>query len=163
MNYLPPPHERDFGDNWVHGPNGERVWGMFGAAGVLVWHRESDSVLLQLRAEWSHHGGTWGIPGGALKFGEDAVAGALREAHEEAGVPEDVLIPIDTHVIDLEFWSYTTVIVEAREHFEPSYNDLESTDLQWIPRHEVESFELHPRFGTSWPLLRDMLEGAIRG
>jgi ADP-ribose pyrophosphatase YjhB (NUDIX family) len=38
---------------------------MFGAAGVLVWNRTTDSVLLQLRAEWSHHGGTWGIPGGA--------------------------------------------------------------------------------------------------
>ena len=121
MNYLPPPHQRDFGDNWVHGPNGERVWGMFGAAGVLVWNRTTDSVLLQLRAEWSHHGGTWGIPGGALKFGEDATAGAMREAHEEAGVPESLLIPIDTYVIDLGFWAYTTVIVETREHFEPAF------------------------------------------
>ncbi|CAB4590713.1 unannotated protein [freshwater metagenome] len=158
MNYLPPPHQRDFGDNWVHGPNGERVWGMFGAAGVLVWNRTTDSVLLQLRAEWSHHGGTWGIPGGALKFGEDATAGAMREAHEEAGVPESLLIPIDTYVIDLGFWAYTTVIVETREHFEPAFNDLESTDLQWIARDDVDSFELHPRFGQSWSLLNDMLE-----
>lgn len=131
---------------------------MFGAAGVLVWNRETDSVLLQLRAEWSHHGGTWGIPGGALKFGEDAIAGAMREAHEEAGVPEELLIALDTHVIDLNFWAYTTVIVETREHFEPAYNDLESSDLQWIARTKVESFELHPRFGQSWSLLNDMLE-----
>jgi 8-oxo-dGTP pyrophosphatase MutT (NUDIX family) len=131
---------------------------MFGAAGVLVWNRETDSVLLQLRAEWSHHGGTWGIPGGALKFGEDAIAGAMREAHEEAGVPEDLLIALDTHVIDLNFWAYTTVVVETCEHFEPAYNDLESSDLQWIARTKVESFELHPRFGQSWSLLNDMLE-----
>lgn len=130
---------------------------MFGAAGVLVWNRATDSVLLQLRAEWSHHGGTWGIPGGALKFGEDAIAGAMREAHEEAGVPEELLIALDTHVIDLKFWAYTTVIVETREHFEPAYNDLESSDLQWIPRMEVESYDLHPRFKVSWALLDDML------
>jgi 8-oxo-dGTP pyrophosphatase MutT (NUDIX family) len=130
---------------------------MFGAAGVLVWNRATDCVLLQLRAEWSHHGGTWGIPGGALKFGEDAVAGAMREAHEEAGVPEELLIALDTYVIDLGFWAYTTVIVETRELFEPAYNDAESTDLQWIGRDQVESFELHPRFGKSWSLLNDML------
>jgi len=124
---------------------------------VLVWNRATDSVLLQLRAEWSHHGGTWGIPGGALKFGEDAIAGAMREAHEEAGVPEELLIALDTHVIDLKFWAYTTVIVETRKHFEPAYNDLESSDLQWIPRVEVESYDLHPRFKVSWALLDDML------
>ncbi|MEY4312563.1 MAG: hypothetical protein RLZZ319_72 [Actinomycetota bacterium] len=161
MAMLPPPHLRDPGDNWVHGPNGERVWGAFGAAGVLVWHRATDTVLLQLRAEWSHHGGTWGIPGGALRMGEDAVAGAMREAHEEAGVPESELIALDTYVIDLGFWKYTTVIVESRAQFEPAYNDGESLDLQWVPRLEADSLELHPRFGQSWPLLRDLLESHV--
>ncbi len=82
----------------------------------------------------------------------------MREAYEEAGVPEELLIALDTYVIDLDFWAYTTVIVETREHFEPAYNDAESTDLQWITRADVESFDLHPRFGRSWPLLNDMLD-----
>ncbi|MFM6968129.1 MAG: NUDIX domain-containing protein [Microbacteriaceae bacterium] len=157
MNYLPPPHLRDPGDQWVYGPNGEKVWGAFGAAGVLVWNREDDTVLLQLRAEWSHHGGTWGIPGGAIRKGESARDGALREAHEEAGVPEDLLEAIDEFVIDLGFWSYTTVIARTREHFEPVENDHESIDLQWVKRAEVEDLELHPRFGLNWPHLRDLL------
>jgi hypothetical protein len=93
-----------------------------------------------------------------LKFGEDVTTGAMREAHEDAGGPESLLIPIDTYVIDLGFWAYTTVIVETREHFEPAFNDLESTDLQWIARDDVESFDLHPRFGTSWSLVNNMLE-----
>src|SRR5665647_3205222 len=53
-------------------------------------------VLLQHRALWSDQGGTWGVPGdgiltgpqrtaGALRPGEDPVAGALRESEEEAG------------------------------------------------------------------------------
>lgn len=154
---LPPAHLRDPGDQWVYGPNGEKVWGAFGAAGVLVWNREADTVLLQLRAEWSHHGGTWGIPGGAIRLGESAVDGAFREADEEAGVPRDLLEAIDEHIIDLGFWSYTTVVARTREHFEPKYGDHESLDLKWIPRIEVEGCDLHPRFATSWPTLRDLL------
>jgi 8-oxo-dGTP diphosphatase len=157
MNYLPPPHLRDPGDQWVFGPDGVKVWGTFGAAGVLVWNRETDSVLLQLRAEWSHHGGTWGIPGGALRKGETPFDGALREAHEEAGVPESLLDVIDEFVIDLGYWKYTTVIARTTEHFEPEENDQESIELQWIVRREVENLELHPRFGHNWPHLRDLL------
>jgi 8-oxo-dGTP pyrophosphatase MutT (NUDIX family) len=161
VNFLPPPHLRDPGDQWVYGPNGEKVWGAFGAAGVLVWNRDTDCVLLQLRAEWSHHGGTWGIPGGAMRKGESAREGALREAHEEAGVPEELLEAIDEFIIDLGFWSYTTVIARTTEHFEPVENDQESIDLQWVSRTAVEELELHPRFGQNWPHLRDLLAGHI--
>jgi 8-oxo-dGTP pyrophosphatase MutT (NUDIX family) len=161
VNFLPPPHLRDPGDQWVYGPNGEKVWGAFGAAGVLVWNRDTDCILLQLRAEWSHHGGTWGIPGGAMRKGESAREGALREAHEEAGVPEELLEAIDEFIIDLGFWSYTTVIARTTEHFEPVENDQESIDLQWVKRTAVEELELHPRFGQNWPHLRDLLAGHI--
>lgn len=161
MNFLPPPHLRDPGDQWIYGPNGEKVWGAFGAAGVLVWNRDTDCVLLQLRAEWSHHGGTWGIPGGAMRKGESARDGALREAHEEAGVPEELLEAIDEFIIDLGFWSYTTVIARTTEHFEPVENDQESIELQWVSRTAVEELELHPRFGQNWPHLRDLLAAHI--
>ena len=53
-NNLPRrPHE--VGDEWVYGPDGVKYWGRFGAAGLLVWHREL-GVLLQKRATWSHFG-----------------------------------------------------------------------------------------------------------
>jgi len=52
------------GDAWVEGPNGERFWGRFGAAGLLV-HDLRRGVLLQHRADWSHFGRTWGRPGGS--------------------------------------------------------------------------------------------------
>ena len=158
MNYLPPPHLRDPGDQWVYGPNGEKVWGAFGAAGVLVWNREDDTVLLQLRAEWSHHGGTWGIPGGAIRKGEDAVTGALREANEEAGVPAELLTVLFTDVLDLEIWSYTTVVAQASEVFEPVMGDAESEALAWIALDQVTEFPLHPGFAASWPALKARLE-----
>jgi 8-oxo-dGTP pyrophosphatase MutT (NUDIX family) len=147
---LPPEHLRDPGDSWVEGPDGTRYWGRFGAAGALVWH-PTQGVLLQLRAGWSHHGGTWGIPGGALKKGESAHHAALREAGEEAGVPEQGLETLHTEVFDLGFWSYTTVLLYARDYFEPEVTDHESVDVQWVPLDTVSSLDLHPGFEKSWP------------
>ncbi|MES2172270.1 MAG: NUDIX domain-containing protein [Actinomycetota bacterium] len=153
---LPPLGIRDPGDAWVFGPNGEKFWGRFGASGLLVWHREL-GVLLQHRIGWSHFGGTWALPGGARKQGESAVDAAMREAEEEATVPRDKLRVIETSVLDLGYWSYTTVVAEALEAFEPVIADHESADLRWVPVHEVADMPLHPGFAASWPDLRNAL------
>ena len=148
---------RDPGDAWVEGERG-KFWGRFGAAGLLV----SDAgrgVLLQHRAVWSHHGGTWGLPGGALHQGEDAVAGALREANEEAGVPAEKVSLLFTSVYDVGYWTYTTVVVETLAPFEPVVSDPESLALEWVPLDRVDALELHPGFGASWPALRHRLPG----
>ncbi len=154
----PPPllGPRDPGDAWVYGPDGEKFWGRFGAAGLLIWHREA-GILLQHRVGWSHFGGTWGLPGGARKQGETAEAGALREANEEAGVPASLVSVLFTSVLDLGFWSYTTVAVEASEQFKPVIGDAESVALRWVPVDEVDSLPLHPGFAASWPALRRRL------
>lgn len=153
---LPPVGQRDPGDAWVEGPDGQRFWGRFGAAGLLVWHRDA-GVLLQHRVAWSHHGGTWGLPGGARKQDEAAEDAAMREAAEEASVPSDVLRVIRTSVLDLGFWSYTTVVAEALERFEPVIADAESIELGWIPVADVERMPLHPGLANSWPELSTLL------
>jgi len=150
---------RDAGDAWVYGPDGQKFWGRFGAAGLLVWH-ETHGILLQHRVGWSHFGGTWGIPGGALKQGETAHAAALREANEEAGVPADCVTLIFTSVVDLEFWSYTTVVVQASELFEPVMGDAESQELRWVALDAVELLPLHPGFEAAWPGLRQQLSSS---
>jgi 8-oxo-dGTP pyrophosphatase MutT (NUDIX family) len=157
LNNLPRrPHE--LGDEWVFGPNGEKFWGRFGAAGLLAWHRDA-GVMLQLRATWSHHGDTWGLPGGALKSYESAVDGALREANEEAGVPPESLTVLFTTVFDREFWSYTTVVAEAADAFIPVIGDAESQALAWVALDDVAGLALHPGFAASWPELRKRLDG----
>ncbi len=153
---LPPYAVRDAGDAWVTGPDGSKFWGRFGAAGLLVWHREH-GILLQHRVAWSHFGGTWGLPGGARKQGEPAVDAALREAAEEATVPAALLRVIHTSVLDLGYWSYTTVVAEAEQSFEPVIADAESAALSWVPVAEVDALPLHPGFAAAWPELRQVL------
>ncbi|CAQ01444.1 MAG: NUDIX domain-containing protein [Clavibacter sp.] len=147
---------RDSGDVWVESPEGQRFWGAFGAAGLLV-HDPDRGVLLQHRVAWSHHGGTWGLPGGARHAGESAIDGAAREAAEEAGVPPAGIRPVLATVLDLGFWSYTTVTARVLRPFEPRVADAESIELSWVPVDEVDARELHPGFGRAWPMLRGEL------
>ncbi|MFS0854412.1 NUDIX domain-containing protein [Microbacterium sp. 179-I 3D4 NHS] len=165
MTIVPPaPDEprrptgvRDPGDAWVVAPSGERYWGRFGAAGLLAFDADR-GVLLQHRVSWSHFGGTWGLPGGALHEGEGAIVGALREAQEEAGVPDGAVRARFTSVLDLDVWSYTTVVADVAEAFDPVISDPESVALEWVPVDEVAERPLHPGFASAWPHLRALLD-----
>ncbi|MET3718686.1 MULTISPECIES: NUDIX hydrolase [unclassified Arthrobacter] len=150
-SHVPPAMAgpRDPGDAWVEGDRG-KFWGRFGAAGVLAYD-PAKGVLLQHRALWSHNGGTWGLPGGALHHGEDTVTGALREAHEEAAVPAAGVSVLFTSVLDVGYWTYTTVVVLVTAPFDPVISDPESLELQWVALDEVDRKELHPGFAKAWP------------
>lgn len=151
------PHgPRDPGDAWVVAPTGERYWGAFGAAGLLALDAER-GVLLQHRVSWSHFGDTWALPGGARHEGESAVDGAIREAQEEAGVPDAATRPRLLSVLDLGYWSYTTLIADVIRPFEAKISDPESRELAWVPVTEVDERPLHPGFAASWEQLRGVL------
>ncbi len=137
-------------------PTGERYWGAFGAAGLLALDAER-GVLLQHRVSWSHFGDTWALPGGARHEGESAVDGAIREAQEEAGVPDAATRPRLLSVLDLGYWSYTTLIADVIRPFEPKISDPESRELAWVPVTEVDERPLHPGFAASWEQLRGVL------
>lgn len=151
-----PEGPRNPGDAWVIAESGEKYWGRFGAAGLLAYD-PARGILLQHRVSWSHFGGTWGLPGGALHEGESAIAGAIREAREEAGVPDGAVRARFTSVLDLGIWAYTTVVADVRVPFEPVISDPESVALEWVPVDQVDSRPLHPGFGASWPALRALL------
>lgn len=144
------------GDGWVEGPDGRRFWGRFGAAGLLAID-PSQRVLLQHRAPFSHQGGTWALPGGARDADEDALAGALREAWEEAAVPAHAIEPWFEHVVDHGFWSYTTCVVRVVTEFEASVSDHESLELRWVHIDEVHTYDLHPAFADAWPTLLERM------
>lgn len=156
MTHPPPPVHRNPGDAWVEGPEG-RFWGRFGAAGLLA-HDPARGILLQHRVEWSHFGGTWGLPGGARHQDEAAVHGALREATEEAGVPGRAVRVRFTSVLDLGYWSYTTAVAHVERPFEPVISDPESLALDWVPTDAVGRLPLHPGFAAAWHSLRHELD-----
>ncbi|MEU1973644.1 NUDIX hydrolase [Microbacterium sp. NPDC019599] len=147
---------RDPGDAWVVAPDGARYWGRFGAAGLLAVD-PAQGVLLQHRVSWSHFGDTWALPGGARHEGESATDGALREAAEEAGVPDAAIRPRFVSVLDLGYWSYTTLVGDVVTPFEPRIADPESHELAWVSPAEVVTRPLHPGFASSWTGLEPLL------
>lgn len=154
---CPASGPRNPGDAWVVGPDGQRYWGRFGAAGLLAVDPER-GILLQHRASWSHHGDTWALPGGARHEGESAISAALREASEEAGVPAASIRPRMMSVLDVGVWTYATLMGDVTEPFEPVISDAESHALAWVPADKVEDLPLHPAFARSWQWLRPLLE-----
>lgn len=130
-------------------------WGPHGAAGLLIHHDDPEDgqtrYLLQKRAPWVDHGGTWGIPGGALHEGESPEEGARREAEEEMGELPDGLVHHRTHSDDHGGWVYHTVRMRADEQFHPGQWDDESTGHGWFTRAEMRNMDLHPGFAQSLP------------
>lgn len=152
-----PDGPRDPGDAWVVAPTGERYWGRFGAAGLLAIDAER-GILLQHRVSWSHFGDTWALPGGARHEHESAADAALREAAEEAGVPDASIRPRLASVLDLGYWTYTTLVGDVTTPFEPVISDPESRELAWVPVDDVSNYELHPGFAASWERLRALID-----
>jgi 8-oxo-dGTP pyrophosphatase MutT (NUDIX family) len=157
------PDTRGDGDGWTECGLGHRHWGLFGAAGLLLARRGPVGleVLLQHRATWSHHGGTWGLLGGARHRSEGAVEAALREAGEEGGLDRaDVRVHgrfEDPH----GGWSYETVVATAAPGTVARPTGGESIDVGWFAVDGpggVDGLDQHPGFGSTWPQVREALQ-----
>jgi 8-oxo-dGTP pyrophosphatase MutT (NUDIX family) len=151
-------------DGWTTCALGHRHWGRAGAAGLLLHRDGADGpeVLLQHRAPWSHHGGTWGTPGGALHDGEPAAVGALREVCEELGLgPDDVVLGASS-VDDHGGWSYTTVLARPVRRIEAAdlRLDGESSGAAWVAVTALGEVPLHPGLAASLDRLRPLLAEA---
>jgi 8-oxo-dGTP diphosphatase len=141
------------GNGWVRCSLGHRHWGRHGAAGLLLHTVDDDGVvrvLMQHRAAWSHHGNTWGLPGGARDSHEDVVTAALREAGEETGLDRSRIRTRHRYLDDHGGWAYTTVYADVPRPM-PMVRNRESASLEWVPVDRVERLPLHPGFARTWP------------
>ena len=146
------------GDGWIRCALGHRHWGRYGAAGLLLRHSPVEgaaAILLQHRAAWSHHGDTWGLPGGARDSHESVEQAALREAVEESGLDVSQVTVTGEWADDHGGWSYTTVLAVAAHELAVSAMTLESIAFRWVPEPEVVNLPLHPGFAATWPRLTD--------
>lgn len=145
------------GNGWVECRCGQRHWGRHGAAGLLVARPGRHlglEVLLQLRAAWTHQGGSWALPGGARDSHEDVVTAALREAREEAGLDDAALTVVGQHPgVEHVDWSYTYVVARAGPGTQVAAGTAESEELRWVLPDDVLRLPLHPAFGAAWPAL----------
>ncbi|MFD9944571.1 NUDIX domain-containing protein [Nonomuraea sp. NPDC059023] len=133
---------------------------MHGASGLLAVHHDEQGtphVLMQKRAWWSHHGGTWGLPGGARDSHEDAIVSALREAHEEAALGADGLRVRGVYLDDHGGWTFETVIAEAGALLDAAPANSESSELLWLPLPEIAARKLHPGFAETWDEVQGVL------
>jgi 8-oxo-dGTP pyrophosphatase MutT (NUDIX family) len=162
------------GNGWVRCSQGHRHWGKFGAAGLLAYAGLTDGasgpggagglgglgtrkVLLQRRTWWSHHGGTWGLPGGAADSHETPVAAALREAREECLVPAAAVTVRGIFLDDHGGWAYRTVFASAPAPFRVLPGSDETDEAAWFGADEVGQLDLHPGLGAHWAALREGL------
>ncbi len=149
-------HARADGDGWTECALGHRHWGRYGAAGLLLRH--ADAVLLQHRAVWSHHGGTWGLLGGARHRGETAEQAAAREAAEESGLDPRSYTVTGRFVDDHGGWSYTTVIARTDRPVLPAALTAETVEVRWVPLARLPALPLHPGFAATWDRVRATAE-----
>ncbi|MEO6887166.1 MAG: NUDIX hydrolase [Jatrophihabitantaceae bacterium] len=144
------------GNGWARCSASHLHWGRFGAAGILI--TDGSRVVLQHRAAWTHEGGTWAVPGGALDSHENAVTAAMREVQEETTVDPELLEPFAEWVDDHGGWSYTTVLARATGELAPAIANPESDAVQWWAFGEVDALRLHAGFAAAWPELRALIE-----
>ncbi|MFV2199126.1 ADP-ribosyltransferase, partial [Nocardiopsis sp. LOL_012] len=141
------------GDGWVTLPEGGRRWGRYGAAGLLLHskdHQGTTHVLLQRRAHWTDGGGTWAIPGGARNRDETPFDAALREFGEEVAGDPGIATRTGNYEQDLGVWRYDTYTAEVADLPDLAPRDHESSELRWVPLHEVDSLNLLPGFRSTW-------------
>lgn len=146
------------GDGWVRCAHGHRHWGRFGACGLLLVNATGEQVVLQHRAQETHEGDTWGVPGGARDSTEDYVTAALREAQEEGDIAPASVFPVGWQRVDHGGWSYTTVLARALGTIRPRPANWESNQMRWWPVGRVAGLPLHPGFAASWPQLQMPVE-----
>jgi 8-oxo-dGTP pyrophosphatase MutT (NUDIX family) len=145
------------GDGWTRCQAGHQHWGRHGAAGLLLQSTGESGqvhVLLQRRAWWTHHGDTWGVPGGARASWETPEQAALRELGEEVELSldagPDALSIVRVHHDDHGGWSYWTVIASTGRLLVADTRGQESAEIRWVPAAEVAQMALHPGFAASW-------------
>jgi 8-oxo-dGTP diphosphatase len=144
------------GDGWTSCDAGHQHWGRHGAAGLLLRTTDDDGtvhVLLQRRAWWTHHGGTWGVPGGARASWETPEQAALRELDEEVTVALSDLCIDRVHHDDHGRWSYWTVIGSAGSPLVAQPRGQETAEMRWVAAGEVSGMPLHPGFACTWPAI----------
>ena len=132
-------------ERWTICKEGYIHWGTKGGAGFVFCYvpqeGEPQYLLLQ-RSRWVDYGGTWGIPGGAIRDGENPEAAARRETQEEIGCIPQYRVA-RTEVQECGGWKFHVLIADVDAQFEALCGrDADATG--WFTKEEMCCLFLHP-------------------
>ncbi len=138
--------EKSFTERWTVCDDGHVHWGAHGAAGLLFRYAPTEgapSYLLQQRSRWVDYGGTWGIPGGAIRDGEPPEVTARREAEEEIGsLPCYRVTGVEVQDCG-GGWRFHIFAADVDDPF-AAFCVQETDATGWFTRAEMRSLSLHP-------------------
>jgi len=108
--------------------------------------REGEPLyLLTQRSRWVDEGGSWAIPGGAIRDGETPEVAAEREAEEEIWpVPPHRATGVITQDCGggWKFFVVTAIVDEAL----PTYPARQTDATGWFASEDMRTLPLHPGF-----------------
>lgn len=130
-----------------HDPNAPKANSIVVAVSVFV--RDANGRVLLIRRS---DNGLWSLPGGGQEIGERVAETAVRETREETGITVDVTGIVGVYSDPGHVIEYSNG--EIRQQFSlcfratPVGGELtpsdEATDVRWVRRDELESYDIHP-------------------
>ena len=126
---------------------------MIFVAGGIVWNPHKGVVVV------NQNNDSWSLPKGHVESGEDTLAAAIREIHEETGInPSDL-------TLTKEVGSYVRSQIKWRPGDEPRERtitlylftttatnlapiDPENPEARWVAPEEVAALLTHPKDGA---------------
>lgn len=139
------------GDGFITLSNGKRVWGKYGAAGLLLAHDGPDGkrrYLMVQRGSGISDPGKWHYPGGAIDSNESAYEGGTREVLEELGFdPKDLAAAKvhGYHEAAQPGWKYTSIVAtvdhQLTPHLKSASHGGETADAKWLTMDEIRDLD----------------------
>lgn len=148
------------GDEWMSTASGNRVWGKYGAAGLMLRHVDpvtgEERFLMAQRGPGISNPGKWQLPGGAIESLETPVEGATRETLEELGFkPSDLdsgrVHGVHEYKVDGVIgapnnkWQYSSFAATVPTMLKPDLSApgarAETSDAKWMTRAEIEDLD----------------------
>jgi 8-oxo-dGTP pyrophosphatase MutT (NUDIX family) len=121
---------------------------------VPVIDRSEPTVLLTLRtAALASHAGQVAFPGGKIDPADESpVAAALREAHEETGLPPSLIEPIGYLDLYLTFSGFRILptVARVKPEFKLTPNPQEVTETFEVPLNFLMTPANHQRKTRDW-------------